>query len=126
MELTVAAVGPADPAVVWDRYVHPDRWSEWSPQVRRVDCPDGQIRAGSRGRVHGPCGLTAGFQVLDVDTENRSWTWRVVVAGVTLTLGHAVQARGSGTRTTLDLSGPPPVVLGYAPVAYLALSRLVR
>jgi len=126
VELTVAAVGPADPAVVWDRYVHPDRWSEWSPQIRRVDCPDGQIRAGSRGQVHGPCGLTAGFQVLDVDTENRSWTWRVVVAGVTLTLGHAVQARGSGTRTTLDLSGPPPVVLGYAPVAYLALSRLVR
>jgi Polyketide cyclase / dehydrase and lipid transport len=126
VELTVAAVGPADPAVVWDRYVYPDRWSECHRRSFASTARTVRSARGSRGRVHGPCGLTAGFQVLDVDPENRSWTWRVVVAGVTLTLGHAVQARGNGTRTTLDLSGPPPVVLGYAPVAHLALSRLVR
>ncbi len=127
MNLTIAAVGPVAPEVVWDRYVHPDRWAEWSPQIRAVDCSDSPVRAGSGGRVRGPCGVAVDFEVLDVDAERRSWTWRVAVpAGIRLTLAHTVQQRGSRTWTGLELSGPAPVVLGYAPIAYLALTRLVR
>jgi hypothetical protein len=48
------------------------------------------------------------------------------VAGVTLELGHDVFAQGSGSRTTLDITGPALVVVGYAPVARVALGRLVR
>ena len=127
MNRRIAAVGPASPDVVWDRYIRPENWSGWSPQIRSVDSPDSPVRAGSRGRVHGPLGVVVDFEVLEVDLEKRCWEWRVTLPGdVRLTLGHAVEPRGSGTRTTLDISGPAPIVLGYAPVAYVALTRLVR
>ena len=127
MNRRLAAVGPAEPDVVWDRYIHPEQWSGWSPQIRGVDSADSPVQAGSRGRVHGPLGVRVDFVVLDVDHEKRCWNWRVVLlGGIGLTLGHAVEQRGSGTRTTLDISGPAPIVLGYAPMAYLALTRLVR
>jgi hypothetical protein len=76
--------------------------------------------------VHGPCGVGVAFEILAVDIEKRCWTWRVSVAGVTLELGHDVFAQGSGSRTTLDITGPALVVVGYAPVARVALGRLVR
>ena len=126
MKLTIAASGPADPDSVWDRYVHPGRWREWSPQIRSVDYPDPSIAEGGRGSVHGPCGVGVAFEILAVDIEKRCWTWRVSVAGVTLELGHDVFAQGSGSRTTLDITGPALVVVGYAPVARVALGRLVR
>lgn len=126
MNRRIAVVGPAAPDLVWDRYIHPERWAEWSPQIRGIDSADSPVRTGSRGRVHGACGLGIDFDVLDVDHEKRCWEWRVVLlGGIRLTLGHAVEEWGSGTRTTLDISGPAPIVLGYAPVAYLALTRLV-
>jgi len=128
VKLSIAAVGTAEPAVVWDRYVGPARWPEWSPQIRSVDCPDEVIRSGSRGTVHGPCGVGVDFEVLDIDGEKLRWSWRVLVAGIRLTMDHGVDAGdfGTGTRTTLDISGPAPIVLGYAPLARLALGRLVR
>jgi len=126
VKLTVAASGTAGPDVVWDRYVHPARWSEWSPQIRSVDYPDPTIATGGRGTVHGPCGVGVAFEILAVDHETRCWAWRVSVAGVTLVLGHDVLAQGSGTRTRLDITGPAPVVIGYVPVARIALGRLVR
>ena len=46
----------------------------------------------------------------------------IVGNGVTRAAGVTAARRADRE----DLSGPPPVVLGYAPVAYLALSRLVR
>ena len=133
MKLTVGATGRAGVDEVWDRYIHPQRWSEWSPQISSVDCSDETIRAGSIGTVHGPCGIGVDFEILQVDQENRCWSWRVHAAFVTLELVHRVlpgppgdQAGAVGSKTTLDISGPPPVVIGYAPIARLALSRLVR
>ncbi len=125
MKLTVEARGAADPDSVWDRYVHPARWHEWSPQIRSVDYSGLTIGAGGRGTVHGPCGVGVGFEILAVDHEKRCWTWQVTVVGITLVLGHDVVQLGSGSRTTLDISGPAPVVIGYAPIARLALGRLV-
>jgi hypothetical protein len=43
-----------------------------------------------------------------------------------LRLEHTVEpGPGSGTRTGLVVDGPAPVVMAYAPVARLALHRLV-
>jgi len=132
MMMTVRADGPADPDVVWDRYVRPGRWPDWSPQIRSVSYPDEKLSAGGRGVVNGPCGLSIDFVVDEVDEINRHWRWRVTRAGIALTLDHSVsadmdgEATGSGTTTALDISGPAPIVLGYAPIARIALGRLVR
>lgn len=128
MKLTVSAAGPASPDVVWDRYVRPAHWSEWSPQIRSVDYPDDELSAGGRGVVHGPCGLAVSFEILDVDLQNRSWSWRVTLPAITLHLLHEVEPAvgGAATSTSLEITGPAPIVLGYAPIARLALGRLVR
>jgi hypothetical protein len=128
VRLTVAASGPARPDAVWERYIRPARWAEWSPQIRSVDYPDATLGAGGRGVVHGPCGVGVDFEILEVDSARRCWSWRVTVTGIVLILGHTVRARGTGpgTTTTLDLQGPAPLVLGYLPIARIALGRLVR
>ncbi len=130
MKVCVAASGPADPDAVWDRYVNPARWPEWSPQIMSVDYPDQSLSPGGTGTVHGPCGIAVTFEILAVDPDKRCWSWRVMILGVVLTLDHDVHALhtdgATGTRTTLDISGPVPLVIGYAPIARVALSRLVR
>ncbi|MET0866218.1 MAG: SRPBCC family protein [Nakamurella sp.] len=129
MKATVGASGPAAVDEVWDRYIHPQRWSEWSPQISSVDCSDDTITAGSTGTVHGPCGVGVDFLILQVDHQQRSWSWQVKAAFVTLELVHGVEAvagRDPGTRTTLEVAGPAPVVIGYLPIARIALGRLVR
>ena len=126
MKISIGATGPADPQVVWDRYVHPDRWSEWSPQITAVNYPADEISDGGRGTVNGPCGIGLDFEILHVDSENRCWTWRVKPVGVELVMTHAVLAQDGGTRTTLEIHGPLPIIVGYAPIARIALGRLVR
>jgi hypothetical protein len=147
--MTVRANGPAAPTAVWDRYVRPQRWSEWSPQIRSVDYRGEIIAAGGTGVVHGPCGVPVRFEIDEVDHDVRRWSWRVKVAGIAMSLGHSVApaesesesesgadrsatsattqaAGGDGTTTTLVIEGPAPIVLGYAPIARIALERLVR
>ncbi len=126
MRFTICATGGADPDEAWDRYIRPDRWPEWSPQIRSVDCTDSVIRPGTTGTVHGPCGVGADFEVQQVDHRIRWWSWRVEAVRVGLALEHHVDPVGAGTRTTLRIDGPAPIVIGYAPLARLALSRLVR
>lgn len=130
MKLTIGAVGVASLDVAWDRYVHPGMWHTWSPQISSVDATDSTLRAGTTGTVHGPVGVSVPFTVLDVDTERRSWSWRVTVVGIALTLHHSVRMSNEkalgGSATTLVIDGPAPVVLAYAPLARLALGRLVR
>lgn len=130
MKVTVSASGTAAPDVVWDKYVHPACWPEWSPQIRSVDYPDESLSSGGAGTVHGPCGVAVTFEILAIDAETRCWSWRVMILGIALTLDHDVRPQdingASGTVTTLDINGPAPLVIGYAPIARLALSRLVR
>jgi uncharacterized protein YndB with AHSA1/START domain len=124
---TLAVTGAAPPDLVWAGYLQPARWPGWSPQIRAVDYPHAELAAGTAGVVRGPCALAVPFEILDVDPENRSWTWRVHPPAVgALTLAHGVESAGRGTRTTLDITGPALVVLAYLPVATLALRRLVR
>jgi hypothetical protein len=122
-----AACGPCPPDEVWDRYVRPRRWPQWSPQIRSVTYPGERLRPQTAGAIRGPGGLRVGFEILDVEETGpvRAWSWIASAAGVRLTLRHTVEAAPTGTRTGLTVQGPALVVLLYLPVARLALRRLV-
>lgn len=126
MRRGTSATGPLPPATVWERYAKPSVWSSWSPQIVRVECAQDRLAAGLTGRVHGLFGVTADFEVVTVDEQRRTWSWRATTGPVTLTLHHAVLEVGPGTQTTLEFDGPALAVLPYALVAQVALRRLVR
>ena len=126
------ARGPLAPDLVWQRYARFDRWPTWSPQIRRVEVAEHELAAGVRGVVRGPLGLAVDFTVENVDERARTWSWTVSpvgpvrLPGVRLHLHHAVVALpDGGSLTTLDVGGPTAVVMAYAPVALVALRRLV-
>jgi len=133
-ELTLRARGPASPELVWQRYAEPQRWPSWSPQVQRVDYPHPRLRPHTLGRVQGPGPLGVQFRVDAVDEQQRTWAWTVwpQLAGRTVTrmrLEHGVELAerpGARSATWLRLQARAPVVAVYAPVARLALRRLVR
>lgn len=125
----LAVEGPRAADDVWDRYVRPARWPEWSPQIRSVDYDPERLLPGTAGVVHGPLGLRVPFRVTEVDEPGMRWSWTACVAGVAgvaLALDHSVEALPTGARTRLSVRGPAPVVAGYLPAAWLALHRLVR
>jgi hypothetical protein len=114
---------------VWRAYTTPGRWASWSPQVRTVrGLPlDRTVQPGDRGEVVGPAGVRVAVVVTDVDGAARRWSWRVRVGALTLQGDHGVDAAGPrGCCAWMRLRGPLPVVVGYAPLARLALGRLVR
>lgn len=124
--LTLRASGAADAVEVWERYAMPQRWPTWSPQITRAQTAAPRICVGAIGTIVGPLGAHVSFVIDAVDEEARSWSWRVRVGPVTVRMMHAVSVEGRGSTTTLRVHGPLPVVAGYAPVAQLALNRLVR
>jgi hypothetical protein len=126
MRRGLTATGGLDPHAVWERYAMPSEWPTWAPQILRVECARDRIGPGLTGRVHGLLGVTADFEVLTVDEERHTWSWRVRSGPVILWLHHAVLAITEGTQTNLEIQGPALVVLPYAPVAQVALRRLVR
>jgi hypothetical protein len=126
--LQLRATGTAPVDLAWERYADPARWSGWSPQIRGVQTTVARIASGARGTVVGPLGIRVPFEVLRVDEAARTWSWRVRLGPAAVELHHAVRREGGQTLTTLDLSGPLPTVpllLGYAPLAQLALRHLV-
>lgn len=124
--LTLNAHGAATPDEAWDRYVRPERWSEWSPQIGRVEASAPRLAAGVTGRVIAPLGVASvDFEVDDVDEAARRWAWTVHRGPVRLHLEHAVRAHGSGAATSLTVDAPLAVGAAYAPLAWLALRRLV-
>jgi hypothetical protein len=153
LELTIHASGEVPARVAWERYERLDLWPTWSPQLRKVstdldpvtgmdddsddsnaddeDEPDRRpqsrqrLSPGLSGRVHGPGGLWAQFAVLTVDAPAMSWSWQVRRGPLVLQLHHRITGTPTGSRTSLTLLGPGPVILGYAPVAWYALHRLV-
>ena len=123
--MTVRGAAPAE--LAWQRYVEPARWPGWSPQIRRVDCADEVLRLGSVGTVHAVLGVSVPFVVTEFDAERRRWAWTATLPlGIRLRLRHSVDGSGSGSTTGLRVRGPAPIVIGYLPVARLALIRLVR
>jgi Polyketide cyclase / dehydrase and lipid transport len=126
MRRGISATGALHPDAAWERYAVPSAWPSWSPQIRYVECAQDRLAAGLTGRVHGWFGVTADFHVLSVDEVRRTWSWRARSGPVTLTLHHAVLPVAEGSQTTLEIDGPALVVLLYAPLAQVALRRLVR
>ncbi|WP_318216602.1 SRPBCC family protein [Streptomyces sp. SCL15-6] len=124
--LTLHATGPAAPATVWERYVRVDRWASWSPQIRAVHTDSPCIVPALAGTVESFGGLRIPFVIESVDHQHRTWSWRVRLGPVRLRLHHAVRPDARGSSTGLVLHGPMPVLAGYAPLARLALRRLVR
>ncbi|MER6349576.1 SRPBCC family protein [Streptomyces sp. NPDC001595] len=124
--LTLKAVGPAEPATVWERYVQVDRWADWSPQIKAVHADRRRIAPALTGSVESIAGLRIAFVIERVDDDRRSWSWRVRLGPVRLRLQHSVQAHPRGSSTSLTLHGPLPVLVAYAPLAQLALRRLVK
>ncbi|MFD3650336.1 SRPBCC family protein [Streptomyces cyaneofuscatus] len=125
MRRTVRAVGPASAETVWQRYVRTACWQTWAPQIRAVEA-EAELRAGMRGRVVPVVGPGVDFAVEAVDHEARTWSWRVRVGPVRMRLWHAVRDDPPfGAETELLIEGPSAVVVVYAPVARLALRRLV-
>lgn len=120
--LTVGAAGAATQEQVWERYATPELWPTWAPHLRGVTCADSRVRAGSSGTVHGPVGVRVPFEVLGVDEVARTWSWRVgKPIGVTMTHGVEEHALGAAARVEI-----PVALAAYAPIARLALRRLVR
>jgi hypothetical protein len=106
---------------MWSSYANTSRWSTWAPQIRRVE-PLGALETGMRGKVEGPFWTTARFEVTAVDEAAGLWTWRVQVGPARLTIDHEV----ADGLAAVEIDGPPPLVYAYAPVARIALARLVR
>lgn len=124
----VVVCGPRGADEVWDRYVRPRRWREWSPQIRSVVYPSETLVPNTPGVVRGPAGLRVRFRILDVDATGpiRSWSWSVSAIGLRFHLRHTVEALATGTRTGLTVQGPAPAVRLYLPIARAALRRLVQ
>lgn len=126
MRLHTSVTGPAGADVAWERYADPSQWATWAPQIRSVESSAARIEAGVTGTVHALFGVSVDFAITEVDEASRSWSWTVHPPGLTMHLEHTVEPCGeTGSRAALVVDGPTPVVLVYAPIARLALHRLL-
>lgn len=104
--------------VVWDLLVDTRRWPEWGPSITDVECDDRRIRTGSTGRVQLGGGVWVPFEI--TYREAYRWTWEV--AGIPAT-GHRVEPHNGSCRAVFEV---PLLAAGYAPVCWLALSRIAE
>jgi hypothetical protein len=129
--LRIAATGPLDPQTAWEHYTQPRWWPVWSPHLREVDYPDAVVRPGTSGRVTGVGGVVAHFRIDAVDHSARTWSWSVRSGPLRLSFDHGVDVVPPGTGPAggctawLVTHALWPVTIGYAPLARLALHRLV-
>jgi|ABSQ01.1.fsa_nt_gi hypothetical protein len=113
--------GPAKATAMWAAYADTGRWSAWAPHIRRV-VPRQALEEGMHGVVEGPFAVAARFEVTKVDQAAGRWTWKVRIGPGRLTIDHEV----SDGVTSIEIDGAAPLVLAYAPLARLALNRLVK
>jgi hypothetical protein len=127
--LSLQAHGSAPATLAWERYADPALWSTWAPQIQRVDTGIQRLAAGGTGTVRAGLlrrpTLGISFRVLAVDEPAREWAWEAWFGPLRLRLEHGVEAHLAGSSTWLRVHGPLPVILAYAPVARIALGRLV-
>ncbi|GAA1775867.1 hypothetical protein GCM10009795_022380 [Nocardioides hankookensis] len=123
----VEASGPAHPDTVWARFTSPSQWPSWAPQIRDVESADAELRVGGTGRVHGPGPLAVDYEVVEVDADQRAWSWEVAVGPARVRMRHCVlPTSGGGSRAILQVHGPAAVpAQAYRPLARAALRRLV-
>ena len=126
MRATITASGGADPAVAWARYENLELWPTWSPQIQEVIAATSRLSPGLNGLVVGPLGVRVPFEVLAVDPEAMEWSWHVRLGPVHARLDHVVRHAPGGCTTELVIDAPAFAVVGYRPLAALALRRLVQ
>ncbi|MDX2592900.1 MULTISPECIES: SRPBCC family protein [Streptomyces] len=124
--VTLSAHGAASPETVWQRYASVDQWASWSPQIKAVHSVSRRLSPGMSGTVEAVAGIRAAFVVDAVDHDHRTWTWRVRLGRIQIRLHHEVRPQGRGSTTSLTMDGPRLALLAYAPLARLALHRLVQ
>lgn len=124
--LELSATGSCPAPAAWERYVRPTLWSSWSPQIRGVDCDDAMIAPGTTGTVRGPLVVRVPFEIEAVDHDGRRWAWRVGVGAISVRMEHGVDEVGDGSRGWVRIHLPSVVAMAYAPLARLALRRLVE
>lgn len=118
--------GPLAPAAVWERYAVPAHWPDWLPQIDRVHLSTPRLAPGATGRLHAPMGISIPFTVDGVDEAARRWSWTIRVGLLRIRLEQWVDdGPGGGTTAGMRVSGPGPLVAGYAGQAQAALERLV-
>ena len=102
----------------WDLLTDTDRWPDWGPSVRGVECDRRYIEAGTTGRVRVPGGLELPFRITACAPYR--WTWRVARVPAT---GHRVDPpAGESTADRCRVGFELPVLAaGYAPVCLRAL-----
>lgn len=122
---TARARGPRPPGDAWERFARPALWPSWAPHIAAVRCRDDRIRVGGHGRVRAVGGLVARFRVDAVDEPAMCWSWTVRAVGLRVRLEHGVDAAGDGSEAWARILAPRPLALLYAPIAALALRRLV-
>ena len=131
VKVTVSASGPADPDVVWDRYIHPRVGRSGRRRSSRSTTRTTRFSAG--GRRHGARAVRDRRRFRD--SRDRQRKALLELAGQrrrhhprdgARRSSRSVDAGAPATRTTLEITGPAPIVLGYLPIARIALGRLVR
>jgi hypothetical protein len=110
----------ADRETAWDLLTDTERWPEWGPSVRAVECDRRYIEAGTTGRVRVPGGIWLPFEV-ETCRDDR-WTWRVARVPAT---GHFVEPGEGGKMGTCRVGFELRLyAVGYAPVCRRALDRI--
>lgn len=122
----VTVTGPRAPQTCWARYDELAAWPRWGPQITGVEAPATRLALGLSGVIRVAGGLRVRFTVTAVDRPAMTWSWIARVGPVVLDLHHGIVAHRSGSRATLTVQGPSLVVSAYAPLAWLALWRLVH
>ena len=103
---------------VWNVMTDTSLWPCWGPSIRRVECADRPIKAGSTGRVQLISGLWIKFVVTNL-VEGRYWSWHIL--GVRAT-GHRVEP--INTTRCLAIFEIPIFAAPYIIVCKVALDRI--
>lgn len=134
MQIQLRSIGPASITTAWQRYVRPSQWPSWAFQIRAVHIhPVGPLRSddaiclgtGMTGSVQSFGPIRIPFEITQVDPAAYRWQWVVQILGQRVHMTHRLDVMESGTRTELDIKGPAVIVAAYAPVARVALRRLL-
>jgi hypothetical protein len=124
--MLVAVEGTVPVEQVWHRYTRPALWSEWAPQISRVDIDAAVIEPGARGTVRGPLLTFAPFRIRSVDHTAHRWSWWVGIGLFGVGMDHGVDETATGSRAWVRIHAHRYLAAPYAPLARLALRRLVR
>jgi hypothetical protein len=122
MRVRIVRRGPAGKYEMWGRCRDPGLWPAWMAGVIAVDADGPVLRAGLEGELRLAGGVTARFDVLDVDERATTWTRVVRLGPASLRVEQRVD-EGFGS---IEAIGPAIVVLAYAPLARRSLDRLLR